>query len=225
MPQSFETVAEVDEEMTKPSRALVNQLGRGSGNVMCLGVGGKMGPTLAILAVNAITRAGGDRKDFGVSRFSDRGIADRLESSGVNTIPCDLLDRSAVGALPDATDVIVMAGRKFGSTGSEGLTWAMNTYMLALVAEQFREARIVVFSTGNVYPFTSIAGAGASESTPPSPVGEYAQSCLGRERIFQHFSGRFGTRVCGFAPPLNIPNRDRPRWWLVSIEVSGQARG
>ena len=163
---------------------------------MCLGVGGKMGPTLAILAVNAITGAGGDRKVFGVSRFSDRGMVERLESSGVNTISCDLLDRSAVGALPDATDVIFMAGRKFGSTGSEGLTWAMNTYMPALVAERFREARIVVFSTGNVYPFTSIAGAGASESTPPSPVGEYAQSCLGRERIFQHFSGQFGTRVC-----------------------------
>ena len=181
---AFETEAQVDEEMTRPSQAIIDELGRGSGNVMCLGVGGKMGPTLAILAANAVKRTGGARTVFGVSRFSGDGVAERLEVSGVKTIRCDLLNRNAVAALPDATDVIFMAGRKFGSTGAEGLTWAMNAYMPALVAERFRDARIVVFSTGNVYPFTSITGVGANESTIPAPVGEYAQSCLGRERIF-----------------------------------------
>lgn len=192
----FRTEAEVDEQMTRPSEAVINQLSKGSGNLVCLGAGGKMGPTLAILAANAIKRAGLTRTVFAVSRYSNRGIAKRLESCGVRTIQADLLDRDSVAALPDATDVIFMAGRKFGSTGAEGLTWAMNTYMPAIVAQRFSNARIVVFSTGNVYPFTLVTGNGASEETMLAPVGDYAQSCLGRERIFQHFSEAFGTRVC-----------------------------
>lgn len=182
--------------MTLPSRAVVDQLGGGEGNVICLGVGGKMGHTLATLAVNAIKQANSDRTVFGVSRFSDDRAARKLQSSGVKTIRCDLLDRTAVDNLPDATDVVFMAGRKFGSTGAEGLTWALNAYMPGLVAERFRDARIVVFSTGNVYPFSSSTSAGAAESTSPAPVGEYAQSCLGRERVFQHFSEELGARVC-----------------------------
>ncbi len=195
-PAAFETESEVDDAMTRPSRAIVDQLGGGKGDVMCLGVGGKMGPTLAVLAENAIKQANSGRTVFGVSRFSDDGAAQRLQSSGVKTIQCDLLDRTAVDNLPDATDVIFMAGRKFGSTGAEGLTWALNAYMPGIVAERYRDARIVVFSTGNVYPFSPITSAGAAESTNPAPVGEYAQSCLGRERIFQHFSEALGARVC-----------------------------
>ena len=193
---AFETESEVDDFMTRPSRAVVDQLGGGEGNVVCLGVGGKMGHTLATLAVNAMKQANSDRTVFGVSRFSDNHAAQKLQSSGVKTIRCDLLDRTAVDNLPDATDVVFMAGRKFGSTGAEGLTWALNAYMPGLVAERYRDARIVVFSTGNVYPFSPTATAGADESTSPSPVGEYAQSCLGRERVFQHFSEKLGTPVC-----------------------------
>ena len=195
-PVSFGTESEVDDFMTQPSPAVVDVLRGGEGNIVCLGVGGKMGHTLATLAVNAIKQADGDRAVFGVSRFSDDRAAQKLQSSGVTTITCDLLDRNALGNLPDATDVVFMAGRKFGSTGAESLTWALNVYMPGLVAERYRDARIVVFSTGNVYPFSPVNGAGADESTLSVPVGEYAQSCLGRERVFQHFSEEFGTRIC-----------------------------
>ena len=196
MPSSFATESEVDDFMTRPSQAVVGLLVGGEGNVMCLGVGGKMGHTLATLAVNAIKQTNGDRTVFGVSRFSDGRAAQKLQSSGVKTIRCDLLNRTALDNLPDATDVIFMAGRKFGSTGAESLTWALNAYMPGLVAQRYRDARIVVFSTGNVYPFSPSDGVGPDESTIPAPVGEYAQSCLGRERVFQHFSEELGTRVC-----------------------------
>ena len=196
MPSSFATESEVDDFMTRPSQAVVDLLACGEGDVMCLGVGGKMGHTLTTLAANAIEQANGDRTVFGVSRFSDHHAAQKLQSSGVTTVTCDLLDRNALDNLPDATDVIFMAGRKFGSTGAESLTWALNAYMPGLVAERYRDSRIVVFSTGNVYPFSPVNGAGADESTTLSPVGEYAQSCLGRERVFQHFSEEFGTPVC-----------------------------
>ena len=148
-----------------------------------------MGPTLARLA----KRATPARRVIGVARFSDRAVRDQLAEAGVETIACDLLDRAAIAALPDAPNVIFAAGHKFGASGNPGLTWAMNAHVPALVAERFRGARIVAFSTGNVYGLTPVGQAGANETTPPAPLGEYAQSCLGRERMFEYFSAQHGT--------------------------------
>ncbi len=179
--------------MTRPGPALIADLGAVDGDMIVLGVGGKMGPTLARLA----KRAAPDKRVIGVARFAEAGLAERLRSCDIETIACDLLDRDAVAALPraapDATNVVFMAGRKFGTAGRLDLTWAMNVHVAAIVAEAFRDCRIVAFSTGNVYPFVAVAEGGASEATPVGPIGEYAQSCLGRERMFEYFSRRCGT--------------------------------
>jgi nucleoside-diphosphate-sugar epimerase len=189
LPERFASVDALDEFMSRPSRALVADLDRVDGDLMILGVAGKMGPTLARLA----KRASPARRVIGVARFSDAAVRDRLAAHAVETIACDLLDRDAIAALPDAPNIVFAAGHKFGASGAPALTWAMNTHVPALVAERFRGARIVAFSTGNVYGFAPAGHAGASEATPPAPVGEYAQSCLGRERMFEYFSARHGT--------------------------------
>ena len=189
MPARFASEKELDDWLTRPSAALIDDLQRVDGDILILGVAGKMGPTLARLA----KRAAPTRRVLGVARFSDAAVRDRLESWGVETMACDLLDRAAIEALPDAPNVIFAAGHKFGASGNPALTWAMNTHVPALVAERYRSARIVAFSTGNVYPFTSVGRPAAAETTPPAPIGEYAQSCLGRERMFEHFSHKYGT--------------------------------
>jgi len=189
LPDRFATVAELDDFLTRPSRVLVEELSRVEGDLMILGVAGKMGPTLARLA----KRATPGRRVVGVARFSDPAVRDRLAVDGIETLACDLLDRAAIEALPDAPNVIFAAGHKFGATGNPGLTWAMNVHVPALVAERFRRSRIVAFSTGNVYGLTAVGSAGANERMVPAPVGDYAQSCLGRERMFEHFSARHGT--------------------------------
>lgn len=189
LPDRFATVAELDDFLTRPSRALVEEMSRVEGDLMILGVAGKMGPTLARLA----KRATPGRRVVGVARFSDPAVRDRLAVDGIETIACDLLDRAAIEALPDAPNLIFAAGHKFGATGNPGLTWAMNVHVPALVAERFRRSRIVAFSTGNVYGLTAVGSAGANERMVPAPVGDYAQSCLGRERMFEHFSARHGT--------------------------------
>ena len=189
LPDRFATVAELDAFLTRPSRVLAEELSRVEGDLMILGVAGKMGPTLARLA----KRATPGRRVVGVARFSDPAVRDRLAADGIETIACDLLDRAAIEALPEAPNVIFAAGHKFGASGNPGLTWAMNTYVPALVAERFRASRIVAFSTGNVYGLTTVGSAGANERMAPAPVGDYAQSCLGRERMFEHFSARHGT--------------------------------
>src|SRR5947207_3780545 len=162
---------------------------------MVLGVGGKMGPTLARMARRAMDAAGGSFRVIAVARFSSSDLRSTLESQGVETIQCDLLREELVEALPDAPNVIFMAGRKFGSTGDEPLTWAMNTHVPAIVCRRFRRSRIVVFSTGNVYGLTPHGRGGSREEDLPAPVGEYAMSCLGRERMFQYFSREHGTPV------------------------------
>ncbi len=162
------------------------------GDVMILGVGGKMGPSLAEMAVRAIAASGVRKRVFGVSRFSDRVVKDKLETLQVETIATDLLEEGALGRLPDVDNVIYMVGRKFGSTGNEPLTWAVNTVLPGEVIRRFRNSRIVVFSTGNIYPLMPVESNGAGESTPPGPVGEYAQSCLGRERVIECWSTRLG---------------------------------
>ena len=189
LPDRFDDVEALDEFMTRPGPALIADLAAVDGDIVVLGVGGKMGPTLARLA----KRAAPDKRVIGVARFSESGLADSLQSWGIETVPCDLLDRDAVAALPKPANVVFMAGRKFGTSDGLDLTWAMNAHVPAIVAEAFRDSRIVAFSTGNVYPFVEVAGGGASEATPVGPIGEYAQSCLGRERMFEYFSGLYGT--------------------------------
>ncbi len=190
MPLEFADEDALEEYMTRPDSGLVSDLARVPGDIMVLGAGGKMGPTLARLT----RRAAPERRVLAVARFSDPVARSRLETAGVECLACDLLDRAAVARLPDAPNVVYMAGRKFGSTGAEDLTWAMNALVPAIVAERFASARIVVFSTGCVYPYVDLRHGGATESTPPRPPpGEYAASCLARERMFQYGGRMYGT--------------------------------
>lgn len=174
----------LEDFMTTPTDALITDLERLSGDIMVLGVGGKMGPTLARMAKRAAPR----KRIIGVARFSEQGTRERLESQGVECISTDLLDREAIARLPQVENIIYMAGRKFGSTGAEHLTWAMNTVVPGFVADAFRTSRFVVFSTTCVYPFVPVNSGGALESTPAiPPPGDYSWSCVGRERIFEHY--------------------------------------
>lgn len=195
LPETIDGEEQLDDLLTEPSDDVVQALADQPGDVLILGVGGKMGPTLAQLARRAIERGRLNERVIGVSRFSDPLVERRLREAGIETISRDLLDDGALDDLPDAPNVIFMAGRKFGSTGAESLTWGMNTYLPGQVARRYRSARLVVFSTGNVYPLVPVISGGATEDHPVGPIGEYAQSCLGRERIFEHFSERYGTPV------------------------------
>ena len=189
LPARFDGPEELDAFIARPSRALVDDLAEIDGDIMILGASGKMGPTLARLARNAAP----GRRVLAVARFGDPASRDELDRHGIETIACDLLDRAQLEALPKARNVVFMAGRKFGSGGSQPLTWATNTYMPAVVAEVFRASRIVAFSTGCVYAFTPVDGMGSDETAPLDPPGEYAQSCIGRERLIEHFSQVHGT--------------------------------
>ena len=192
LPTSFADEEALEEFMTRPSQALVDDLAAIDGDIMVLGVGGKMGPTLARLA----KRAASGKNVIGVARFSEPDLPAKLNSWDIATIKADLLDREALANLPKPENVVYMAGRKFGSTGSEELTWVMNVHCPALVAEAFHASRIVSFSTICVYPFTNVSSGGPTEDLPPNPPGEYAQSCVGRERMFQHFSKQLDTPGC-----------------------------
>ncbi|WP_128548259.1 NAD-dependent epimerase/dehydratase family protein [Larkinella soli] len=183
----------LEQELTRPSAALVSDLYELDGDILILGIGGKMGPSLARLARQAIRQAGMQKRVIGVSRFSDKTVQGALEADGIETLSADLLDESELAALPEVANVLYLAGTKFGTTGKEAFTWAMNAYLPGRVAEKFRNSRIVAFSTGNVYPFTPVTSGGATEATPPEPVGEYGQSCLGRERVFQYFAEKNNT--------------------------------
>ena len=177
------------------------------GDIVVLGAGGKMGPTLAMM----LKKAAGRKNVYAVSRFSDKAVRDRLEKAGVKTIVADLLNEADYKQLPDVKNVYYLVGMKFGATGKEPLTWAMNTFVPALVARHYKNARIVVFSTGNVYPFVKIRSGGPKEDTPPAPIGEYAQSCLGRERIFQYFSQRYNT----VATIVRLNYANEPRYGII----------
>lgn len=191
-------------QLLKPSAALIDDIARLKGDLMILGVGGKMGPGLAIAAKQAAEQAGIKKRVIGVARFTEPGLAESLNRQGIETISADLLDRVQLQSLPEIKNVIYLAGTKFGTQGNEPYTWAMNVHLPGLVAEKFRQSRIVVFSTGNVYPLLPVVQGGASEHQSPGPVGEYAQSCLGRERIFQYFSQVHQTPVLIFR--LNYAN-------------------
>jgi hypothetical protein len=189
LPDTIADIDALDELLCRPSQALIDDLRKVEGDVMVLGVAGKMGPTLAGLAKAALP----NRRIIGVARFSEAGVEDWLRARGIETIHCDLLDEAAIHKLPQARNIIFMAGRKFGAEGNLALTWAMNAHVPALVADAFRNSRIVAFSTGCVYPFVAVDGKGADETVPPNPPGEYAQSCVGRERMFEYFSRNFST--------------------------------
>lgn len=185
------SIEELEKRLSTPSKGCIADMARIDGDILILGVGGKMGPSLAKLAVSAIREAGNSNKVIGVSRFSESGVQEDLEQHGVETIAIDLLNDKELSELPKVKNVIYMAGKKFGTSGNEHFTWAMNAYLPGRVAEHNKDSRIVVFSSGNIYPFMPFGSGGATEETPPGPVGEYAQSCLGRERIFQYFSHRY----------------------------------
>jgi nucleoside-diphosphate-sugar epimerase len=190
LPDRFESAEALEEYMTRPSPALVADLARAPGDILVLGVAGKMGPTLARMA----RRAAADKNVIGVARFSEKGVREALDNAGVETMQADLLDRSALEKLPRPANVVFMAGRKFGAAGNVPLTWAMNVQVPAMVAEVFKASRIVVFSTGCVYPFVPVDSGGATEETPPiPPPGDYATSCVGRERMFEYFSDQYKT--------------------------------
>ena len=192
-PQYIKDSEQLEEVMSRPTPEVVEAMGAITGDLLILGVGGKMGPTLAKLAKRAIDESGSSKRVIGVSRFSSPGLQADLNRVGIETISCDLLNETELQALPEVPNVIFMAGRKFGATGNESLTWAMNTYMPGRVAEKYRNSRIAVFSTGNVYPLTPISHGGATETHLVEPIGEYAQSCLGRERVFEYAANQFGT--------------------------------
>ncbi|WP_321469826.1 NAD(P)-dependent oxidoreductase [uncultured Paludibaculum sp.] len=192
---NIQTDDQLEELLSRPLPGDVEAVRALTGDLVILGVGGKMGPTLALRARRAIEQAGLRKRVIGVSRFGEGGLKQRLEAAGIETVSADLLDRAAVSGLPDAPDVVFMAGRKFGTEGSAHLTWAMNALVPALVAERYKNSRIAVFSSGNVYAHRSLVQGGSDESTPPAPVGEYAQSVLARERVFEYASQRYGTRI------------------------------
>ncbi len=194
LPARFDSVDALEDCMTEPSPALVADLARTEGDLIVLGVGGKMGPTLARMAKRAMP----GRRVIGVARFSEAGLRQRLEAQGIECIACDLMDRAALNQLPNVAhgvrNCVFMAGHKFGASGNPALTWMMNVGVPAMVAEVFRELRIVSFSTACVYPFVPVDGPGAPESLAAvPPPGDYAWSCVGRERMFEHGSQRWGT--------------------------------
>ncbi|CAN5394873.1 NAD(P)-dependent oxidoreductase [soil metagenome] len=189
LPETIPDVAALDALLCRPTQALIDDLAKVDGDIMILGVAGKMGPTLAGLAKAAQP----DRRVIGVARFSDPAVKTWLEARGIETIGCDLMNEAAIAALPKTKNIIFMAGRKFGAEGDLSLTWAMNAHVPALIAQAFPQSRIVAFSTGCVYPFVAVDSGGAREDLPPDPPGEYAQSCVGRERMFEYFSRKFST--------------------------------
>jgi nucleoside-diphosphate-sugar epimerase len=190
---SIHDMEELEEMLSRPTPGVVETMGRLEGDLILLGVGGKIGPSLARMARRASDLAGRRRRVLGAARFTDPALAERLEAHGVETIRCDLLDRGALGALPDVPNVLYLAAMKFGATGQEARTWAMNAYLPGTVCEKYATSRIVAYSTGNVYPFAPAGGGGPVETDPIGPVGEYAMSCLGRERVIEHFSLARGT--------------------------------
>jgi nucleoside-diphosphate-sugar epimerase len=188
------TIFELEERLATPSAALVADMARLDGDILVLGAGGKMGPSLVALACNAIQAAGSGQRVVAVSRFGDPSVRAALEAAGADTIALDLLDPGALEQLPDAKNVVYMAAVKFGTSGQEHLTWAQNAFLPGLVGRRFADARIMSFSSGNVYPLVSVASGGCQETDPPGPIGEYAQSVLGRERMFEYAAHRYGTR-------------------------------
>ena len=194
LPRNIETEEQLDEILTRPRAKLVEFIKTVRSPLIILGAGGKMGPTLALLALRAAEEACHKLDVIALSRFTDIRSREWLEKKGVTICSCDLLDRTAVSRLPSSSNVLYLVGLKFGTAQNPALTWAANTLVPAAVSEHYRESRIVALSTGNVYPFKQ-AAIGALETDPLTPLGEYANAAIGRERIFEFFSQRNSTPV------------------------------
>src|SRR5436305_682421 len=189
--ERIENEEQLEDLLSEPTAGVVETLRRGDGDLIVLGAAGKMGPSLCRMARRALNESASRARVIAVSRFTG-GAEEPFRAHGIETIRCDLLDRDQVARLPEAPNVIYMAGMKFGATGNEPLTWAMNAYVPGMVCERYRNSRVAAFSTGNVYGLTPVSRGGSVETDTPAPVGEYAQSCLGRERVFEYFSERNG---------------------------------
>ena len=194
-PELISTEEQLEELLSRPEKETVEMFSRIDGDIIFLGIAGKIGPSLGLMAKRACDEAGVHKKIYGVSRFSDRRQKEFLEKNGIETIEGDLLDSDFLKSLPKVKNVFFLAGMKFGSEDNLSLTWAMNSYMPGLVAEFFKDSRIVAFSTGCVYPLVKVESGGSKETDKPDPVGEYAQSCLGRERMFEFGSKKYSTPV------------------------------
>lgn len=191
--QTIQNVDQLDQLLSEPPEYLIDAMARIEGDLIILGVGGKMGPTLAKMARIASEKAGKTRKIIGVSRFTDNDLQEKLHRWGIETIAADLLDENVYSELPDAANVMIMTGVKFGTSGNQSLTWAMNTYMPSLAMKRYRGSQVAAFSTGNVYPLTPVCEGGSQETDPLEPLGEYGTSVMGRERIYEYFSRKYNT--------------------------------
>jgi len=195
-PEKINNEAALEEFLSTPGPETIEMFSRTDGDIMFLGIGGKIGPTLAGMAIRACKAAGVTKQIYGVSLFKADQERKHIEEMGIQTIQGDLLDTDFLKSLPKVKHVFFLAGMKFGSEENISLTWAVNTYLPALVADHFKESNIVAFSTGCVYPLVSKETGGSLESDLPLPLGEYAQSCLGRERMFEYGSKLNQTRTC-----------------------------
>src|SRR5690348_4491383 len=213
----------IDPRFSEPRDETLDALRQCPGDVVVLGAGGKMGPSLTAMLARAVKDLGDSRRVLAVSRWSDRKAAKALAAMGVEILECDLMSPDDVARLPDAPNVIFMAGQKFGTSDRPAVTWAMNTLVPANAARRYPGARIVAFSTGNVYPLTPIASGGPRETDALAPVGEYAMSCVGRERMFEYFSDRDGTRVAIFRLNYAIDTRYGVLLDLAQRVVAGEA--
>jgi len=193
LPETIENIEQLDELLSRPTPEVIETMAGLEGDLIVLGVGGKIGPSLARMARRASDAAGKRRRIIGVARFSTPELQGQLQAQGIDTIRCELLDPQQLAALPEVPNVLYLAAMKFGSTGQEAATWARNVYLPGRICEKYRHSRIVAYSTGNVYPLTPVQHGGSVESDPLGPVGDYAMSCLGRERIFTYFSQTMGT--------------------------------
>jgi nucleoside-diphosphate-sugar epimerase len=192
LPGTIRDENHLEELLSDPSTGVMETLARLDGDLVFLGVGGKMGPSMARMAQRALHLTGKNSRVYGVARFSQAGLMESLHSHGIEPIRCDLLDPDQVGRLPDVANVVAMVGMKFGCTGQEALTWATNVHVPAVICQKYRRSRIVTFSTGNVYGFCPVVRGGSVEGDPLHPIGEYSQSCVGRERMYEHFSRSHG---------------------------------
>jgi dTDP-4-dehydrorhamnose reductase len=195
-PDKISDIAALEDLLSLPTEASVKMCSEIEGDIMFLGIGGKIGPTLARMAKRACDKAKVEKRIYGVSLFESDQLRKQIEDMGIETFHGDLLDMDFIKSLPKAKNVFFLAGMKFGSEENISLTWAVNSYVPALVADHFKESNIVAFSTGCVYPLVPVESGGSLETDPPTPLGEYAQSCLGRERMFEYGSKKHQTKVC-----------------------------
>jgi len=194
-PETIRDLEQLEDLLSRPTPRVIETMARLEGDLIVLGVGGKIGPSLAHMAKRASDAAGTRRRVIGVARFSTPGLEEQLQGWGIETFRSELLHRDELAALPDAPNVLYLAAMKFGTSGQEPTTWARNVYLPGMIAERYAQSRIVAYSTGNVYHLSPVERGGSVETDPPNPVGEYAMSCLGRERIFAYFSQMNGTPV------------------------------